>query len=111
MLHYLWARLMTISTSSDQQKELMDIEAGLGKVPPEERHSAIYYFVKGLFQKYLGDIELATRNLQHALSLMPNFIHAQRELNVIKSAAKNKPVDIFKDDLSSVVTSFFKKKK
>ncbi len=111
ILHYLWARLMTLSAHQDQQRELLDIEAGLGKIPPEDRHSAIYYFVKGLFQKYLGDFDMAKRNLQHALSLMPNFIEAQRELNVMKSSEKNKPVDIFKDDLSSVVSSLFKKKK
>lgn len=111
ILHNIWARLMTLSAAQDQQKELLDIEASLGKIPPEERHSAIYYFVKGLFQKYLGDVDLATRNLQHALSMMPTFIEAKRELNVLRSSTKSKPVDIFKDDLSSVVSSLFKKKK
>lgn len=111
ILHSLWARLMSLSQTKDQQKELMEIEAGLGRIPPEERHSAIYYFVKGLFQKYLGETELAKRNIQHALSLNQNFVEAQRELNLMKSAVQNKPVDIFRDDLSTVVTSLFKKKK
>lgn len=110
-LHFIWARMMTLSLSQNQKQTLLEIEQGLGKIPPEERHTAIYYFVKGLFQKYLGEIDLAKRNLEHALSLSPGFVHAQRELNVLKSAEKNKPVDIFRDDLSQVITTVFKKKK
>lgn len=111
ILYFLWARLMLLHISRDQQKELTDIEFGLGKIPPEERHTAIYYFVKGLLQKFLGDPEQARRNIEHALSLTPNFVEAQRELNVLKAAKTNKTVDIFRDDLSTVVSHLFKKRK
>jgi tetratricopeptide (TPR) repeat protein len=109
-LHFLWARLVQYATSSAGTEELRELEENLNKVPPEDRHSALYYFVKGLLQRCLGDLNSAKRNLQHAVSLSPNFIEAQRELNLVRNTPEEKPVDIFRDDLSKVVSHIFKKK-
>ncbi|MCB0393855.1 MAG: DnaJ domain-containing protein [Bdellovibrionales bacterium] len=110
-LHELWARMLCLSTVEDRIQELRDIEAGLNRVPPEERHSAIYYFVKGVFQKNLGNVDIARRSLQHAISLNPTFIEAKRELNVLNVAEDNKSVDLLRGDLKDVVGLLFKKKK
>lgn len=109
-LHFLWARLVQYSSSSAGMEELRELEEGLNRIPPEDRHSALYYFVKGLLQKCQGDLNSAKRNLQHAVSLSPNLIEAQRELNLVRNTPEDRPVDIFRDDLSKVVSHIFKKK-
>lgn len=109
-LHYLWARLVHYASSASGPEELKELEEGLNKIPPEDRHSAMYYFVKGLLQKSQGDLRSALRSLQHAVSLSPGFIEAKREMNLVKNVPEEKPVDIFRDDLSKVVSHIFKKK-
>lgn len=110
LLHHLWAKLKTL-TKESAQDDLNTINEELGKVPPEDRHNATYYFVKGLFQKYLGENQQAMNNLQHAVGLEPNFLEAKRELNVIKLGGNDAPVDLLNADLKDVVGMLFKKKK
>ncbi len=109
-LYSLWARMLCLSSADDKVKELKEIEHGLNTIPPEERHTAIYYFVKGFFQKNLGNVDLAKRNMQQALSLNHTFIEAKRELNVL-TLSENGKVDILKSDLKDVIGHLFKKKK
>lgn len=109
-LHLLWAKLIQYSSSPAGPEELQSLQEDLNRIPPEDRHSAMYYFVKGLLQKCLGDLPSAKRNLQHAVSLAPGMVAAQRELNLVKNTPEDRPVDIFKDDLSKVVSHIFKKK-
>ena len=90
---------------------LQDVQEELTKIPPEERHNAIYYFVKGLFNKQLGDQEQALHNIKHAVSMQPNFLIAKRELRLIELQEKNKPVDLLNADLKDVVGLLFKRKK
>lgn len=112
VLHALWAKLAKMNKSNDKASDLSEIEKGLNNIAPENRHTAIYYFVKGLFQKYIGQTNLAKRNLEHCLALQRNHIEAQRELhmmNISKHSSKN--IDIFNDDLSQVFSAIFKRKK
>jgi curved DNA-binding protein CbpA/CheY-like chemotaxis protein len=111
ILYEIWARMLCLSQVEDKVKELRDLEAGLNKIAPEERHTAIYYFVKGVFQKNLGNSDQAKRSLQHALSLAPTFIEAKRELNLINVSDDNKDVDLLRGDLKDVMGALFKKKK
>jgi CheY-like chemotaxis protein len=111
ILHLLWAKMLNLSAYSDQGKVFNEIENGLNKVPPEDRHTAIYYFVKGLFQRLIGENDMAKSNLKHALALSPNFIEARRELNILEIKGDNKPVDLLHADLKDVVGQLFKKKR
>jgi len=108
LVHTVWATLST-TESSIQEEDLRKAETTLNKIPPEDRHNAQYYFVKALFQKTTGDIAAAKKNLQHALSLNPRFLDAERVLRVLELQA-NKPVNILTGDLTAVVGSFFKRR-
>lgn len=109
-LYHLWAKVL--SPAENMEEHLRSIETGLNKIPPEDRHNAYYYFVKGLYAKQLGDFEQASRHLKHACSLVANFKEAKRELNLVELQMKsNKKIDIFKADLKDVVGLLFKAKK
>lgn len=114
LLYHNWARLITLQFSQTPQKDLNEIQGILNKIPTEDRRTPLYYFVKGLFQKYLGEAEQAGNNFKHALFLEPSFKEAERELNVIqlqKSGAGGKGLNLLHGNISDVVTSIFKKKK
>ena len=111
LLHQLWAKLKNIDQAEDARETLNDIHKSLNKVPPEDRHNATYYFVKGLFQKYIGETSQAIHNMQHAVGLAPNFVEAKRELNVLKIGGDSAPVDLMNADLKDVVGMLFKKKR
>lgn len=109
-LYHLWAKVLTPAENMEEHLKL--IETGLNKIPPEDRHNAYYYFVKGLYAKQLGDFDHASRHLKHAISLVSNFKEAKRELNLVELQIKNhKKFDIFKADLKDVVGLLFKAKK
>jgi CheY-like chemotaxis protein/predicted negative regulator of RcsB-dependent stress response len=106
----MWAKLKTPNSASS--KETIDYaREELGAIPPEDRHNAIYYFVKGLFLFHTGEIEAAIKNIENAIAGDPDFIEARRELNVMKRAGNEKPKDILHVDLKDVVGALFKKKK
>tara|TARA_B100001248_G_scaffold261287_1_gene251975 strand:- start:4877 stop:6802 length:1926 start_codon:yes stop_codon:yes gene_type:complete len=108
-LHWLWTRIQVINEHPDKKTELSAINDELNKIPPEDRHSSVYYFVKGIFQKLLGEKEQALGNLKHALSIDSSFLEAKRELNILQLSEDNKPIDIMNADLKDVVGHLFKK--
>lgn len=111
-LHTMWARIALLSHSANEQEDLLDVRRQLDRIPPEDRHTAMYYFVKALFQKTVGELDLAKSNLKQCLILDINFKDAQRELNMINLAGQNKGGgDIFNKDLTTVIGSLFKKGK
>ncbi len=110
-LHAMWAKIFCQPNENIEQF-YKDFESDLNKIPPEDRHNSIYYFVKGLYLKCIGDLDGAEKTIKHALSLTPNFVEAKRELNIIAIQKKSsKPVDILNGNLSDVVGLLFKKKK
>ncbi len=108
----LWAKLKSPETekSIDAINKIKDLMAG---IPPEERHSSMFYFIRGLMYRVQGDYTNAVKSVQHAVSIDSDFIEARRELNVIKLQAKESSgsTDIMKADLKDVVGMLFKKKK
>jgi len=111
-LYTLWARLTTVNTTTPNVATIHNlVSEGLSRIPPEDRHYALYYFVKGLFQKQLGDLESARDNILHAVSIKPEFIEAKRELNLLEIGQKGKKVDILNSDLKEVVGLLFRRKK
>jgi CheY-like chemotaxis protein/curved DNA-binding protein CbpA len=106
-IHYAWAKML--SGQGEVSTRLGIVEGILNKIPPEDRHNAIYYFVKALFQKMTGDEGPAKKNLQNALVLNPKFVDAERLLRSFESS-KKKPPDIFRGDLKDVVGNLFRKK-
>lgn len=105
----MWAR-MKATPSEDTNTKVRD---ELGLIPPEDRHGPIYYFVRGLNLRLVGDIENAKKNLAHATSLDPDFIDAKREMVLANNSkgASAAPTDLLRGDLKDVVGMLFKKKK
>lgn len=111
LIHLAWARLAGFDSGKESAGTLSEVESTLGKIPPEDRHNATYYFVKGLYQKLTGDFAAAKKNIQHSLFLAPRFTEALRVLRLIDiNAAATKPTSILHADLKDVVGSLFRKK-
>jgi ActR/RegA family two-component response regulator/curved DNA-binding protein CbpA len=113
-LHLIWAQLASLSANSPKAEEILaEVSLSLNKIPPEDRHNAFYYFVKALYQKHVGDHPSALDNLNHAVSIRPEFIEAKRELNLLLITMKKgpaKPTSILNADLKDVVGMLFKRK-
>ena len=110
-LHLLWARMKMPGKERDAETVLYAQET-LAGIAPEDRHTAIYLFVKGLYVKAMNDAPLALRLFENAASVDPQFIAAKREINHVKLMDKGaKNSDLFRGDLRDVVGMLFKKKK
>jgi FixJ family two-component response regulator/curved DNA-binding protein CbpA len=107
-VHYAWAKML--SGEGKLEDRLVEVEGILNKIPPEDRHNAIYYFVKAMYQKMVGDEGPAKKNLQNALALNPKFVDAERLLRTFDQGKKKGGADIFRGDLKDVVGSLFRKK-
>ncbi len=108
ILFGVWAKVGLLSNSKNKQKDLLEIDQLLARVPSEERISAIGNFVQGLVARVKGEIAAAKKFFEAAISLDKNMIEARRELNALPSETK-KPVDILTGDLGQVLGNLFKK--
>jgi CheY-like chemotaxis protein len=109
-LLHIWARLK--SPGAELDRALVEkIKEELGQIPPEDRHDAMFFFVRGMFLKTVGDFDGSKRNFEHVIGQLPNFIDARRELNLLQAKMGSKPVDLLRGDLRDVVGRLFKKKR
>lgn len=100
----MWAQIK--SSGADKDTDLVTkLKDQLSAVPPEDRHNAVYFFVKGLVLKASGDFDGSRRSLDQSIGIEPNFVDAKRELNVLSLQAgrNDKPVDLLKGDLKDVL--------
>jgi lipoprotein NlpI len=108
----MWAQIK--SSGADKDSDLVaKLKDQLSAVPPEDRHNAVYFFVKGLVLKAAGDFDGARRSLDQSLGIEPNFVDAKREVNVLSLQAGriDKPVDLLKGDLKDVLGALLGGKK
>ncbi|MBX7232414.1 MAG: response regulator [Bdellovibrionales bacterium] len=106
-IYLTWALIKSGPGDTKIEKFLTTAGENLNKVPPEERHSAPYFYAKGLFFQQLGDLEKSKTNFKHALAMDANFVEARRDLAVIRDQLKAQG----SSDLSTVVTNFFQIKR
>jgi tetratricopeptide (TPR) repeat protein len=110
-LIHMWSRLKQPGIENNL-RAIDEIREQLSKIPPEDRHFALYFFVKGLLLRATKDLDNARRNLEHAISLDQNFIDSRRELNILNASPTSiSTTDILRGDLKDVVGLLFKKKK
>ena len=109
-MYRVWAMLKMMETKKGAA-DIKVVEQQLEQIPPEDRHDAIYHFVKGLFQKQIGRADIARGLFERAIAVDPQFIDARRELNVLRLKNETQKVDIWKGDLKDVVGLLFKPKK
>jgi Tfp pilus assembly protein PilF len=108
----MWAQIK--SSNAEHDTELVGrLKDQLTAVPPEDRHNAVYFFVKGLVQKASGDFDGARRSLEQSIGIEQNFVDAKRELNVLSLQAgrMEKPVDLLRGDLKDVLGALLGGKK
>ncbi|MGE3387428.1 MAG: DnaJ domain-containing protein, partial [Bdellovibrionales bacterium] len=108
-IYLTWSKMKVGAPDQKVEKFLTSISEMLNKVPPEDRHSAPYFYSKGLFYLQLGDLERARSNLKHALILDANFVEARRDLAVVRNRLKSRS-DTF-TEFSTVVNRFFGRRK
>lgn len=104
-----WAKMKVGAPDQKIEKFLKSIGETINKVPPEERHSAPYFYTKGLFYMQIGDLEKAKTNFKHALVMDPNFMEARRDLTVTRSKMRQQAEAY--GDFSTVVTKIFGRRK
>jgi curved DNA-binding protein CbpA/CheY-like chemotaxis protein len=108
-IFFAWAKMKVGAPDQKLEKFLKSISEIINKVPPEDRHSAPYFYTKGLFYMQIGDLEKAKTNFKHALAMDPNFVEARRDLTVARSRLRSQG-DAF-TDFSTVVTKIFGRRK
>ncbi|MCB0350665.1 MAG: DnaJ domain-containing protein [Bdellovibrionales bacterium] len=110
MVYFLWAYIKEKRNRANHVDVASKVSACLNKVPHEDRHSAHYFFVKGLYYDLIGQAQKAYKHHQHCLAMDPYFNDAKRELTFIKRSFNAKKSMTLTDDLSMVVTKLFGKK-
>ena len=110
LLYFIWSQLAN-SYHEGLQNGIDKIEKHFGKISLEDRGTSLFYFVRGLFYKTIGDKEKAINHLKYANHLDPLFKEAKQELQALVLSSK-KPINIFKSDLKDVIKNipFFKRK-
>ena len=91
---------------------LVEIAKKIDATPSEDRKSPFYFMAMGLVKRGMGE-PAAQQMFEKALQLDSEFVEARRELNAISNAANrnvDKKVNIFQDDISTVVSSIFRRK-
>jgi CheY-like chemotaxis protein len=110
MIFLVWALIREKKAGSDPLKLGDKVGSLLQQVPHEDRHSPPYFFVRGLYYGLLGDVKQSYSHLRHAVTLEPGFGEARKEMAMLKSQYGRQKTNLLTDDLSQVVTNFFKKK-
>ena len=109
MVYICWALIMEKRKRVSALDLYEKIRSLLSQIPHEDRHSPHYFFVRGLYYQLKGEFNKAYAAFRHTLTLDHNFMEAKREISLMKSHA-SRGRSMMTDDLSQVVTRFFKKK-
>ena len=106
-IYYIWA-LIKRGAPPTQKEQLISFANQLFlQVPPEFRHSANYFYARGLLFKLKGDLDMASMAFKNSFHLDPTFKASHMEwmtIEKIKKHNKHNQSGIFK-----AVGSFFKK--
>lgn len=103
----IWAKVK--SKNYEGPSGLHDFLRTLDQLSAEDRRSPQYYMAMGLVKRALGDAT-APSFFERALQLDPSFIEARREIHGGKAEKKSSKIDIFNDDITTVVSNLFKRK-
>jgi hypothetical protein len=95
------------------RNDLDNLKLEIGNFTVQEKQSALYYFVFGLICVSDKNYIDAEKYFYRSLDLDKSFLAARREMALLKTKQMekgSKSVDLFTGDVTSIVSSFFKKK-
>lgn len=101
-IYLCWALLKLPSNPEKKKKIINKATTLLKRVPPEERHNAVFFLVKGLFYLKTDNMDKAVNNLKNARTLDPTLMEAKRELLALKQRQKQ--------ENTTFIHTIFKKK-
>lgn len=101
-LYWLWARIKLGANPQEMHRQLSTIA-------PENRHSAAFFMVKGLFYRTVNNREKAERYFQNAISIEPTMDAAKRELEHLKKLPPIRPS--MGEEITQIVGLIFGKRK
>ncbi|MCB0365409.1 MAG: response regulator [Bdellovibrionaceae bacterium] len=104
IIFHVWAKIKVGCPQSKQEKFIADVGYELNQVPPEERHSANYIFVKGLYFKLIGRFDKAYTYFKHASTMDPSLMSAKRELVALEGKDNARGTT---GELTGVFSKFF----
>lgn len=106
LIYLLWAKIKLGTPNNNNLEEFIkDVERLMYQIPPEERHNANYFFVKGLFNKLLGNIKKSATYFRHAYSIDHGFKEARQELAALKKqyGISSRKKQTFVGELTSII--------
>jgi curved DNA-binding protein CbpA len=96
----------------NKQVPLAQISRTLQSLPPEEKETTIFLYVKGLSHVAANENDRAQSCFKSALAKDQGFMPARRDLTALDSSEKKAaPTSILNADLKDVVGMFFNRKK
>lgn len=106
-----WARFKF--NHPDFKNDLENLKLEIGGFTVQEKQSALFYFVFGLISVAEKNYIDAEKYFYRSLDIDKSFLAARREMALLKTKQMetgSKSVDLFTGDVTSIVSSFFKKK-
>ena len=107
MIYLIWALIREKKSTVIHEELAEKVNQLFNQVPHEDRHSPQYFFVKGLQFELMKEAQRAYSHFKHAYTMDPGFLEAKKEMAFIKRMYGQQKTSIA-DDLSHVVTKFFK---
>ncbi len=117
LIYYIWAKLKAGLSVAGRKQEIEELTRMINKIPAEDRHSAPYFYAKGLLFISIENYDRALRCMENALAINPHFLPAKRDELRIKrvresKAEKMSAKTLFMDmDLSTIFGGSGKDKK
>ncbi len=97
----------------NKQVPMAQISRTLQSLPPDEKETTTYFYVKGLMHMALNELDKAHVSFKNSLNKDPNFMPARRDLMGLNNEDKKtlNTASILNADLKDVVGMFFNRKK
>ena len=106
-LYLLWAQIEKQSkTLKTDSHSFVNIKKQIDDLSMEQKLTALYWFVNGLYYKYIENYKRSVSSFNKALYLKPNFKEAHTELSQIKELLQH-----LKQKKTKILSRFFKSKK
>ena len=88
-IYYMWALIKSDEGNRYKKLDTDQLTLILNEIPPEDRHNEVYFYIKGLYMKVMGDKRKAVDLFRKAVDIEKGFIPAKRELLTLKASTRS----------------------